>query len=670
MRSDGTDLIYTTLTIPDTAAISTILYASATNVISALTTANSGVLVTSGTGVPSIATDIPTAVTIGTAYIYRVGGTDVAVADGGTGSSTAAGALTNLGLTATATELNYVDGVTSAIQTQIDTKAPTASPTFTTQIITPLVIGGTATTADLTLQTTSGIGEAGADMHFLVGNNGATEAITILNNGNVGIGTTGPGYKLDVVSPSGTGGIRLSQTIPGTGENMLAMFAAAGNTNNPRLELRADEANKNIILRADGSAGPNAVIFEDYSGNGLLTIKQNGNVGIGTTDPGTYKLKVAGNISMNAGNYLDWTNGSARIVESGYNLLFQTYTGSALTEKLRIQGSGNVGIGTTGPDRLLHVESSTALTNTVSYAARLSHITSGTPANSIGVGLEFEQETSASNNEIIATIEAIVTDVTATSENVDLVFKTMTAGAAAAERFRITSAGNLTATSIGGITEANLLDKTASETISGLYTIERAKLTTGDLGYQAIIYDTTAYNNSPLSGILFQIKYTSAGDAVHAGGIMVGKENATDTNYASFLSLHTRAQGGSIAEGIKIASDGGIYFQNLLQQTSTGLVVEYDTTTKEIYAETSSAAMKNNIRDFIYNTEDLLSLKPKEYTDKITGKREIGLIAEEVAELLPELVVFDKNNNPLGIKYHKLAVLLLNEIAQLKQQYA
>lgn len=34
-------------------------------------------------------------------------------------------------ITATAAELNYVDGVTSAIQTQLDAKAPTASPTFT-----------------------------------------------------------------------------------------------------------------------------------------------------------------------------------------------------------------------------------------------------------------------------------------------------------------------------------------------------------------------------------------------------------------------------------------------------------------------------------------------------------------------------------------------------------
>ncbi len=38
---------------------------------------------------PAWGTDIPTAVTIGTAYIYRVSGTDVAVADGGTGQSTA-----------------------------------------------------------------------------------------------------------------------------------------------------------------------------------------------------------------------------------------------------------------------------------------------------------------------------------------------------------------------------------------------------------------------------------------------------------------------------------------------------------------------------------------------------------------------------------------------------
>ena len=44
------------------------------------------------------------------------------------------------------TELNYVDGVTSAIQTQIDTKAPSASPTLTTPTLasTITITGGTA----------------------------------------------------------------------------------------------------------------------------------------------------------------------------------------------------------------------------------------------------------------------------------------------------------------------------------------------------------------------------------------------------------------------------------------------------------------------------------------------------------------------------------------------
>jgi len=71
--------------------------------------------------------------------------TDLAVADGGTGASTAAQALINFGLTATATELNYVDGVTSAIQTQMDLKAPLASPTLTTPTTTGTVTinGGT-----------------------------------------------------------------------------------------------------------------------------------------------------------------------------------------------------------------------------------------------------------------------------------------------------------------------------------------------------------------------------------------------------------------------------------------------------------------------------------------------------------------------------------------------
>ena len=52
--------------------------------------------------------------------------------------------------------------------------------------------GGTGTTDDLILQSTSGVGATGALIQMKVGNNGGTTAMTILNDAKVGIGTTSP----------------------------------------------------------------------------------------------------------------------------------------------------------------------------------------------------------------------------------------------------------------------------------------------------------------------------------------------------------------------------------------------------------------------------------------------------------------------------------------------
>lgn len=82
--------------------------------------------------------------------------------------------------------------------------AMTTSPTFSTDITTPLIIGGTGTTSTLTFRTTSGVGTTNADMIFQVGNNGATEAMRITNGGFVGIGTT-PTTKFSVVQTDGFG---------------------------------------------------------------------------------------------------------------------------------------------------------------------------------------------------------------------------------------------------------------------------------------------------------------------------------------------------------------------------------------------------------------------------------------------------------------------------------
>lgn len=69
-----------------------------------------------------------------------------------------------------------------------------------------------------------------------------------------------------------------------------------------------------------------------------------------------------------------------------------------------------------------------AINNGVSYGFTISHRTTGTPANGIGVGLRLEAETATDNFETGASLEAITTDVTASSEDFDLVFRTMAAG--------------------------------------------------------------------------------------------------------------------------------------------------------------------------------------------------------------------------------------------------
>ena len=93
------------------------------------------------------------------------------------------------GVTATTTELNYTDGVTSSIQTQIDTKAPTASPTFTGTLTAPTInastsleIAGTALTVTAAeLNTLDGITATVAELNALDGITATVSELNILD---------------------------------------------------------------------------------------------------------------------------------------------------------------------------------------------------------------------------------------------------------------------------------------------------------------------------------------------------------------------------------------------------------------------------------------------------------------------------------------------------------
>ena len=106
---------------------------------------------------------------------------------------------------------------------------------------------------------------------------------------------------------------------------------------------------------------------------------------------------------------------------------------------------------------LLNVENAT--TNAVTDVLKLQAQSSGTPAAGIGTGIEFSTETAAGTLETGGVIESVTTGITPTSEEFDMVFKTMSSGATAAERLKLNGSG----ATVGNINlNANTLSSTNS----------------------------------------------------------------------------------------------------------------------------------------------------------------------------------------------------------------
>ena len=206
----------------------------------------------------------------------------------------------------------------------------------------------------------------------------ADKSITLAATGNVGIGTSSPAERLDVL-----GVLRSSNA-----SNDRLVFQQADRASAPSLSF-AGMGNGSAVIYSVGQGVAVPLAIGTYADTPFILATQNaeriritgsGNVGIGTTNP-LAKFVVSTNnenfefgtasVTYNGGTieYINRTSGSTRPDMNFFNSqgAIKFFTGGA-NERLRITNTGNVGIGTTSPLTRFEVSADNVITQRWSYS--------------------------------------------------------------------------------------------------------------------------------------------------------------------------------------------------------------------------------------------------------------------------------------------------------------
>ena len=203
----------------------------------------------------------------------------------------------------------------------------------------------------------------------------ATSDLLLLPGSNVGIGTTSPNAKLDVQS-STTGNLLARVYNPNTGTSSSATFRIASSANNANSASLQFSDSTAYTATISGDRVQGLVFRTSASGSNPITIPERmritptGNVGIGTTSPNG-KLSFENSVETRKIVLYEAYNNDFQFYGFGIEantLVYTTafndddhvfYSGVSATtrnELMRIEGGGNVGIGTSTPNAKLDIQ--------------------------------------------------------------------------------------------------------------------------------------------------------------------------------------------------------------------------------------------------------------------------------------------------------------------------
>lgn len=142
----------------------------------------------------------------------------------------------------------------------------------------------------------------------------------------------------------------------------------------------------------------------------------------------------------------------------------------------------------------------------------------------------------------------------------------------------------------------------------------------------------------------------------------------TGSNWGIYHRQIDSAVGDIPANSIGFVGGGSSTLQAYISLANGDAYFRGNLTIGGTFTENSSIRFKENIQPLEPALAKVEQLNPVTYTKITSQEEEIGLIAEEVAELFPEVVTYNEAGQPQGIQYQRLSVILLKAVQELTER--